>query len=153
VSNAQWPMMWPSPYPMSTTLAMGGDQPSRIVLPVVPSQSPVAPPKFTALPALPPAPPADEWTTERDQFRQGSKWIWRTPESSFELPWGKIRRKHSIEFAVEDAHPEMASACGNGETAAELDKRIWRYLFKLRGDQVNFYYDYTRTLLENGRII
>ena len=24
VNNAQWPMIWPTPYPMTTTLAIGG---------------------------------------------------------------------------------------------------------------------------------
>jgi predicted acyl esterase len=37
VSNAMWPMIWPSPYSMTTTLAMGGDSPTRLVLPVIPA--------------------------------------------------------------------------------------------------------------------
>jgi predicted acyl esterase len=35
VSNAQWPMMWPSPHPMTTTLAIGGENGARVLLPVV----------------------------------------------------------------------------------------------------------------------
>ena len=155
VSNAQWPMMWPTPYPMTTALVLGGDQPSRIVLPVVPIESPIAPPQFPALPVSPPTPPSDEWVTERDQLHQSSKWIWRTPESSFEIPSGKIRRKHSIEFAVEDLRPESASSHAEGETVVEAGKRViaWRYAFDLRGDQTNFYYTYTRMLLQNGRVV
>ena len=155
VTNAQWPMMWPTPYAMTTTLAIGGEQASRLVLPAVPGESLVAPPTFTALPVPPADPPTDQWITEQDRFHQSSKWIWRTPESAFEFPWGKIRRKHSIEFAVDDAHPESASSHGEGETMIEAGKRViaWRYLFDLRGDQTNFYYNYTRTLLENGRIV
>jgi hypothetical protein len=67
----------------------------------------------------------------------------------------KIRRKHSIEFAVEDLHPESASAHGEGETVVEAGKRViaWRYAFDLRGGQTNFYYGYTRTLLQNGRVV
>jgi predicted acyl esterase len=155
VSNAQWPMMWPTPYPMTTALVLGGDRPSRIVMPVVPIESPIAPPQFTALPVSPPTLLSDEWVTERDQLHQSLKWIWRTPESSFEIPGGKIRRKHSIEFAVEDLHPESASSHGEGETVIEAGKRViaWRYTFDLRGDQTNFYYGYTRMLLENGRLV
>ena len=33
VSNALWPMLWPTPYPMTTTLVTGGDDASRILLP------------------------------------------------------------------------------------------------------------------------
>jgi putative CocE/NonD family hydrolase len=35
VSNAQWPMLWPTPLPMSSTLAIGGDTGARVRLPVV----------------------------------------------------------------------------------------------------------------------
>ena len=36
VNNAQWPMAWPTPYPMTTSLHLGGENPTRVVLPVVP---------------------------------------------------------------------------------------------------------------------
>jgi predicted acyl esterase len=155
IANAQWPMMWPTPYSMTTALKLGGAQASRVELPVVPLESPIAPPKFAALPVSPASPPTDKWITERDQFHQSSRWIWRTPESSFDFPWGKVMRKHSIEFAVEDAHPESASAHGEGEIAVESAKRIiaWQYVFDLHGDRTNFYYSYTRTLLENGKAV
>jgi hypothetical protein len=140
---------------MTTAAVLGGDQPSRIVLPVVPIEGPIATPQFTGLPVSPPTPPSDEWVTERDQLHQSSKWIWRAPESSFEIPGGKIRRKHSTEFEVEDLHPESVSSHGEGETVVEAGKRViaWRYAFDLRGDQTNFYYVYTRMLLENGRVV
>jgi len=155
VSNAQWPMLWPTPYPMTTAVTLGGEQPSRIVLPVVPIESPIEPPKFTALPVSPAPSPSDQWITERDQIRQSSKWIWRTPESALEFSWGKIRRKHSIEFAVEDVHPESASCHGEGEIVVKTGKRVvaWRYVFDLRADQTNFYYEYARTLTEDGRVV
>jgi hypothetical protein len=110
---------------------------------------------LTKLPVTAPGPPTDEWLVERDEFHQSAKWIWRTPESSFDLPWGKIRRKHSIEFAVEDAHPESAASHGEGETAVETGKRVlaFRYVFDLTSDRSNFYYNYARTLAEDGRVI
>lgn len=37
VTNAEFPVVWPSPYPMTTTLYTGGDQPSFIALPVLPA--------------------------------------------------------------------------------------------------------------------
>ena len=36
VSNALWPMNWPTPYPMTTSLMLGGDATSRVTLPRVP---------------------------------------------------------------------------------------------------------------------
>jgi hypothetical protein len=37
ITNAEFPVVWPSPYPMTTTLYTGGDQPSFIALPVLPA--------------------------------------------------------------------------------------------------------------------
>lgn len=39
ISNALWPMFWPSPYPMITDLNVGPGQESYISLPIVPSAS------------------------------------------------------------------------------------------------------------------
>jgi putative CocE/NonD family hydrolase len=36
ISNALWPMVWPTPYAMTTTLQLGGDTGSRLTLPLVP---------------------------------------------------------------------------------------------------------------------
>ena len=36
VNNAQWPMLWPTPYPMTTTLQIGGEAGSYLSLPVIP---------------------------------------------------------------------------------------------------------------------
>ena len=44
VSNAQWPMLWPTPYPMTTTLRLGGTEGSSIALPIVPVHGRSAPP-------------------------------------------------------------------------------------------------------------
>jgi hypothetical protein len=42
VGNAQWPMIWPTPYSMTTTLYLGPDG-TRLVLPVVPAGERPAP--------------------------------------------------------------------------------------------------------------
>lgn len=39
VSNALWPMFWPSPHPMTTTLELGPDKESHITLPIIPAAS------------------------------------------------------------------------------------------------------------------
>lgn len=38
VTNADFPVIWPSPYPMTTNLYTGGDRPSHVLLPVLPAQ-------------------------------------------------------------------------------------------------------------------
>ena len=45
INNAQWPMLWPTPFSMTTSLLIGGVDGARIELPVIPtSDRPV--PKF-----------------------------------------------------------------------------------------------------------
>ena len=36
LNNAQWPMLWPTPYPMTTSLKIGGEKGAYVSLPVVP---------------------------------------------------------------------------------------------------------------------
>ncbi len=36
ISNAQWPMLWPTSMPMESTLTIGGENGARVVLPVIP---------------------------------------------------------------------------------------------------------------------
>ena len=38
INNAQWPMIWPTPYSMTTSLSLCGKNPTRLVLPVVPHE-------------------------------------------------------------------------------------------------------------------
>ena len=37
IANSQWPMMWPTPYAMTTSLRLGGDTGSHVYLPIVPA--------------------------------------------------------------------------------------------------------------------
>lgn len=39
IATADWPTLWPTPYPMDATLYLGPDHPSRIILPTVPAGS------------------------------------------------------------------------------------------------------------------
>jgi hypothetical protein len=43
VSNALWPMVWPTPYAMTTALQLGGESGSRLTLPLVPPSMYAAP--------------------------------------------------------------------------------------------------------------
>ena len=74
VSNALWPMIWPTPFNMTTTLQLGAGNGSRLTLPLVP-------PSLYAVPKYAPPEPSEErkdivsigfpfpgeWTTERDR--------------------------------------------------------------------------------------
>ena len=94
-------MNWPTPYPMTTSLVLGGADPSRVVLPRVPVHGPPAP----AFAAPEPVEAAEgiqsiggggsawpgEWTVLRDEERgRAAPVIWQG-KSRGRLPVGTIR--------------------------------------------------------------
>ena len=158
ISNALWPMMLPTPYLMTTSLELGGQTGSRIVLPVVPVDG-VAAPAFHA-----PEPSEErkdiksegfpwpgEWTVERDEARQKSAVHWKGKDSG-EYPWGKQTDYEAMTYEADDAHPETSSAKGEAESIFELKGRTltWRGHLSVTTDRQNFYYKYTRELLKDG---
>jgi predicted acyl esterase len=161
ISNALWPMMLPTPYSMTTSLELGGNNGSRLVLPVVPVHGAI-PPAFS-----PPEPseqrtdmknegfpwPGD-WTVERDEARQKTTVHWKGKDG-YEYPWGKQDDFESLTYDVDDAHPETCSVRGEAESIFTLKGRtlIWRGHLLVTTDQKNFYYKYTRELLKDGQIM
>jgi hypothetical protein len=160
VSNALWPMVLPTPYPMTTSLELGANGGSRLVLPVVPRQG-ASPPAFS------PPQPSDErkdihsvgypwpgeWTLERDEARQKATVHWKG-KAETEYPWGKETDYENLTYHVDDAHPDIASVQGEGESIFVLKSRTltWRGHLSVTTDQKNFYYKYTRELLKDGHI-
>jgi uncharacterized protein len=161
VSNALWPMMLPTPYSMTTSLQLGGSDGSRVVLPMVPEHG-VAPPPFS-----PPEPSEErtdvktegfpwpgEWTVERDEARHTTTVHWKGKEGGV-YPWGTETDYENLTYDADDAHPETSSVRGEAETAFALKGRTltWRGHLLVTTDQKNFYYKYTRELLEDGTLI
>jgi predicted acyl esterase len=163
VSNSQWPMLWPTPYPMTTTLRLGGPTGSALTLPVVPVRG-RAPPPF-AQPGPIEAPPGigtpggdyawpGTWSIARDENSGRSTVMWRgTTATTF--PWGRSDHSEQIIYHVEDAHPESADAAGEAETVETLTDRVLTYRGHLRltSDAQSLHYSYTRELLRDGKVI
>jgi predicted acyl esterase len=161
ISNALWPMIWPTPYPMTTSLELGGHGPSRLVLPVVPLEANSAPHFPAAGPALhlPGVRSTGEtwpgkWSAERDEFHQSAKLEWMGDDGT-EFPWGRMHEHEQLTYEAQDAHPEVSSVHGEADTTVELPDRklVWRSLLEVRSDRTHFFYHYTRQLLENGRVV
>ncbi|HUO15327.1 MAG TPA: CocE/NonD family hydrolase [Verrucomicrobiae bacterium] len=161
ISNALWPMMLPTPYPMTTSLDLGGDTGSRVVLPVVPLQGTPAP-AFSA-------PQAEEertdiksegfpwpgdWTVERDEARQKTTVHWKGKDG-YEFPWGTETDLESMTYEGDDAHPETCTVRGEAESTFVLKGRtlVWRGHLLVTTDQKNFHYKYTRELLKDGQML
>jgi predicted acyl esterase len=162
VSNALWPMIWPTPYSMTTSLTLGGEKGSRLVLPVVPP-APSAP----SVSFAPPQPSEErsdirtagfpwpgEWKLERDEARQKSTVYWRGKDES-EFPWGKEVDLENLTYEIEDNRPEVNTVKGEAEGIVTLKDRVltWRGHLLVTSNQQNFFYKYTRELLKDGQVV
>ena len=164
VSNALWPMNWPTPYPMTTAVMLGGDAASRVVLPRVPLHGPAAPTFAAPEPIEEPQGIAGiggggaawpgEWTVLRDEARQRSTVVWRG-STAVSYPWGRFDHSEKLTYDVDDAHPEMARVQGDSEYVQAVPGHVltWRGRLDVSSDAHTFFYQYTRTLLRDGAVI
>lgn len=165
VNNALWPMLWPSRYPMTTTLRLGGADPTRVLLPIVPHEDRPKP-SF-----LPPAKDPDipgygtlaEGTTsgygeiarvERDVAARSTKVV-ALDSGRHQYPWGTSQYEESITHEASDDHPETASVRGEYRTTLVLKDRtlVFESHVTFRSDRDNFYYDGFRRLLKDGVLV
>ena len=162
VSNAQWPMFWPTPHALTTSLRLGTADGSLLSLPVVPVSGGVAP-RF----ATPEAIETPEgisttgdyawpgtWKLERDEGNGQNNVTW-SGTSALRFPWGTFEHSEKAAWHVDDAHPETASAQGEGESIEKLADRtlVYRGHLKLSSDLTMFHYDFTRELLRDGAVV
>jgi predicted acyl esterase len=164
VSNAQWPMLWPTPYAMTTRLELGPDA-TRLTLPVVPhANRPVPaflPPEIS--PTLPGFETLDAGTSSGygeissvDRNPQtGEVVATATNTGGQRYPWGTERYTEKIEHRIKDSAPEQASMTGTHRMEVDLPDRelVWEAELSFTSDRDNFHYRYLRRLLENGRVV
>jgi putative CocE/NonD family hydrolase len=161
VSNALWPMMWPTPYPMTTSLELGGNEASRIVLPRVPVHGP-APPALASPEPTDEAPGVEEghaawpgeWTVLRDEANQRSTVIWQGKNAT-SFPWGPFDHSERVTYDIDDAHPEAARVQGDSQYNQTVAGHVltWHGHHDLSSDVHTFFYKYTRTLSRDGTVI
>jgi hypothetical protein len=165
VSNAQWPMFWPTPHPLTTTLYLGGEDGTHVVLPVVPPgerpRPSFLPPETD--PELPGFETLEDETTsgygevasiERNP-QTGVVKVRATNAGGTRYPWGVSRYEESIVHETSDAHPERTSMRGEHRMTVELPGRtlVWEAALWFTSDLEHFSYKYTRRLLENGTLV
>ena len=165
VANAQWPMIWPTPYAMTTALHMGAAG-TRLLLPVVPPENrpqphfaPIPPagpelPGFGAIDTGTPSGYGEISSVDRNP-RTGHAKVVATSSSADRYPWGEERHTESITHEADDEKPANASVRGEYATEVKLPGRVlrWECVVNMKSDRVNFYYETTRRLLDNGALV
>jgi hypothetical protein len=91
---------------------------------------------------------------ERDVRRAATKVVASNSGRS-EYPWGSIGYSDEITYEAQDDHPEAASIASDMTRTVQIEERdlTWQGVLSFRSDRKNFYYTYTRRLLENRRLI
>ncbi len=165
INNAQWPMLWPTPYQMTTTLAIGGVEGARVELPVMPpADRPV--PKFKLPedgPSLPDYASVDSGNVsgyaeiksiQRDEQSAAAFGI-ATNATSFRYPWGLEHFEERLEHRTSDLNPAETSVIGIYAVAIDLKDRTIRMeqnvVFK--SDLKNFHMNFIRRFKVDGETL
>ena len=165
INNAQWPMLWPTPYQMTTTLAIGGGEGARVELPGgPPANRPV--PKFK-LPEEGPSLPdyasvdygnvsgyAEIKSIQRDE-QSGAAFGIATNATSFRYPWGLEHFEERLEHHTSDLNPAETSVIGIYAVNIDLKDRTIRMeqnvVFK--SDLKNFHMNFIRRFKVDGETL
>jgi hypothetical protein len=170
VSNSQWPMFWPTPFRMTTSLRLGGEDATQLVLPVIPYEDrPI--PEFLP-PSEPPATLAGyaslaanegEATTsgyaelgglEYDEDT-GKATLVAVNNSGAQYPWGQQWTSDKITHTTNKHDPAETSARTEYSSTVIVGDRelVFDAVADFNSDVENFYYVFTRKLYENGELI
>jgi len=162
VTNSLFPMIWPTPYNMTTKLFIGVEN-TRIELPVIPS-------KERKPPALRAPEPREARTDARDLggkvwpqgFYEWRRDLWKGAvsvewrgKSSYEI---QDRRYHSTEknyYETNEKNPAESCFLGEDSDRIELPGRNIYLLtnVEIRSDEKNFYVTLVRQIFENDRLL
>lgn len=160
VNNAMWPMLWPTPEPMTTELKLGD---SRLTLPVVPYEKrpvpdylpPAKDPEFAGVESLESGTTSGygEISSVEHNPQTGAAVAKATNESGTRYPWGTERVFETIRYDVNDNAPADAKVIGTHRMEVELPGRklVWAAELVFSSDRDNFHYSYVRRLTENGK--
>lgn len=166
VTNAQWPMIWPTPWPMETSLYTGVSG-TRLVLPVVPAGHSTAAPAWVPVAANDPPLAGYEWLesgtpsgfgevsrVERDP-RSGRARVIATSATERRLPWGRESNSEVITHETSDARPDSTTVRGEYQTTVRLADRTlrWEVEVLVRSDSTTFHYLHVRRLRRDGALI
>lgn len=163
INNAQWPMLWPTPEPMTTQLRLGT---SRLTLPTVPPAARPVPdflpptnddPQFPGVESLNAGTVSGygEISSVERNPQTGTAVARATNEYGTRYPWGEERNFETIRYEVNDHAPADAAVTGTHRIEVKLPQRtlMWDAELTFRSDREHFFYTYRRRLTENGTLV
>ena len=164
ISHAQWPMLWPTPVPFTSTLGLGGEEGARVVLPVIPSSDERAP-EIRAPVVVPPLPgyaTIDSGNTTgyaaiteiRRDPETGEAFGVATNAGAYRYPWGIEHFDERIEHRTSDDNPAHASTVGRYVLTQELEDRTLAFeqVVDFTSDEHNFRLRFHRRLFVDGEL-
>ena len=164
ISNSQWPMLWPTPMPMSSALAIGGIGGAQVQLPVI-LAAPARVPIFKA-PATDPQMPEFETldagnlsgyaaitSIELDPKTNEAFGVARNSGGT-RYPWGEERFEEAIEHRTSDKNPAYTSVEGSYTLDYQLEDRRLRFEQEVEftSDRENFRLTFHRRVFVNDEI-
>jgi hypothetical protein len=163
VSNADWPVLWPSPHPMRTRLYGGSGRPSHLDLPIDGAGRRAA---DTDVP-----PPPGEPAVEGLRY-EGAPFVWQTSRdeasetSTFRFERGSRTVAHPAGFPGDDGQVMVATVRDRDPANASLRVTSFQKtrlahgrVVEARGEgelssnETEFRCDLEVTLLENGKLV
>jgi uncharacterized protein len=159
LSNAMWPMIWPTPYPATATVRLGKAG-TRLILPVIPAEARPEPAFGAPAPEQPPPGVSHRgemlpvrWTMQRDDT--GTVAIWWRGITATQFQWGRETDEEYLRYEVNDDRPATSSVHGEARTEIHLDGRmlIISSVLDLDSDEQSLNYRFRRELREDGLLI
>jgi hypothetical protein len=169
ISNSQWPMLWPTPMPLTTTMTIGGDNGSREELPVIPQGAESAPdfkqPDFKQ-PRTDPTLPGYETmdsgnfsgyaviTSIQHDTDSGEAFGFARNTGAERYPWGVELFDEEIEHRTSDTNPARTSVVGRYKLTEQLKDRTldFEQTETFTCDAENFHLKFHRWVLVNGEM-
>jgi putative CocE/NonD family hydrolase len=164
ISNAQWPMLWPTPMQMTSTLTIGGKNGARIELPVVPPgeeytpnlKEPSTSPILSGYETLDPGGAggyAAMYSIQHDPGTGGAFGV-ASSAGATQSPWGIERFEEEIEHRTSDENPAYTSVIGRYKITEELEDRTldFEQNVEFSSDPENFYLNFHRWVTVNGEL-
>jgi uncharacterized protein len=159
ISNAQFPMIWPTPYKMTMQLKTGNA--SQIILPIVMLEQ-----QKSNLPKLEPETPAPGITDTQfssltpftiTHDNKGNTIATAKEGFQMKVHGDFYQSNYQVRYSVNDAYPERASFFGKGEDNVILAKAKRHInvqsITNVHSDKHYFYVKVTHRLFENNKLL